>query len=70
MGMVEEVPGSKESMLLVAIIDLMMLDQGKTKYFVYLHLFLHISLSTVVLNSRDHPGNLWLPEISNFYNPP
>ena len=29
-----------------------------------------LSLSTVVLNSRDRPGNLWLPEISHFYNPP
>ena len=34
-----------------------------------LHLVI-IKHGTVVLNSRDRPGNVWLPKISHFYNPP
>ena len=29
-----------------------------------------LSLSTVVLNSRDRQENVWLPKISHFYKPP
>ena len=41
-----------------------------TYVYVYVSIYVCIYISTVIFNSRDGQGKLWLPQISHFQQPP